>query len=130
MSKEQGQFQNRPENRNTKGRPAMSKEMRALRKYKGGEILEVIQRVLSMPVIEADAWLENPKCTLLDKSLITVMKKGQVDILLNRVLGKCPETVNLNTADDVEIIDTTGMSEEEIRKNYYERLQKITGKRF
>ncbi len=130
MSKENGQFQNRPENINRKGRPPLSKEIKAIKEYSTQEILLTFSKIVSMKVFEAKEWIENSSCTLVEYAIIKNMLIGRFEPVIDRILGKCPETVNLNTADDVEIIDTTGMSEEEIKKIYYECLQKITVKRF
>jgi len=122
-------FKDRPQDINRNGRPTMSKEMMALRKYATGEIIETFERVVRMTVQEAAKWITHPECTLLDYTLIMAMKKGQLNVVLDRLLGRVPETVNLHQFDkDIEKIDTTGMSEEEKKKLYLEKSNQISGK--
>lgn len=89
---------------NPKGRP--TKPVLQLKKegYKLHEINDTIQTLLNLNLEELkDVW-ENPKATLLERTIASAIRKGiekgnleSVETLLNRVYGKPKEAVDVTT---------------------------------
>jgi len=92
------------ESGNPKGRP--TKPVLQLKKegYKLYEINDTIQTLLNLNLEELKEIWDNPKATLLERTLASAIRKGiekgnleSVETLLNRVYGKPKEVVDVTT---------------------------------
>jgi hypothetical protein len=110
-------FRERPEDMNLKGRPRMSAEMKAFRKYAAGEIIETYEKVIAMTVPEAEAWMKNPQCTITEYALLINMTRGNFSPVIDRIIGRIPEKIDLNHSGGINITD------EEYNKALSEHLQ-------
>lgn len=92
------------ESGNPKGRP--KKPVLELKRdgYKLAEINDTIQVLMTMTLEELKLIWDNPKSTLLERTIASAIRKGiekgnldSIETLLNRVYGKPKEAVDLTT---------------------------------
>jgi len=98
--------------RNPNGRPKKYVTLLKEQGYKLAEINDTIQAMLSMDLEELkDVW-QNPKATILEKTIANAMRKSlekgsfySIETLLSRVYGKPKETadVNQNVTGEIKI---------------------------
>jgi len=98
--------------RNPNGRPKKYVTLLKEQGYKLAEINDTIQAMLSMDLEEIkDVW-QNPKATILEKTIANAMRKSlekgslySIETLLSRVYGKPKETadVNQNVTGEIKI---------------------------
>lgn len=98
--------------RNPNGRPKKYVSLLKEQGYKVSEINDTIQAMLSMDLEELkDVW-QNPKATILEKTIANAMRKSlekgslySIETLLSRVFGKPKETadVNQNVSGEIKI---------------------------
>ena len=97
---------------NPNGRPKKYVTLLKEQGYKLAEINDTIQAMLSMDLDELkDVW-QNPKATILEKTIANAMRKSlekgslySIETLLSRVYGKPKETadVNQNVTGEIKI---------------------------
>lgn len=97
---------------NPNGRPKKYVSLLKEQGYKVSEINDTIQAMLSMDLDELkDVW-QNPKATILEKTIANAMRKSlekgslySIETLLSRVFGKPKETadVNQNVSGEIKI---------------------------
>jgi predicted transcriptional regulator len=101
--------------RNPNGRP--KKYVTLLREsgYKLSEVNDTIQTIMAMDLDELKQVWDNPKATVLEKTIANALKKSlekgslySIDTLLNRVYGKPKETSQVTTDSRIEVIFTKG----------------------
>lgn len=100
------------ETMNPHGRPKKYVTLLKEQGYKLAEINDTIQAMLSMDLDELkDVW-QNPKATILEKTIANAMRKSlekgslySIETLLSRVYGKPKETadVNQNVTGEIKI---------------------------
>jgi hypothetical protein len=103
------------ETANPNGRPRKYVSQLREQGYKLGEVNDCIQAIMSMSVDELkDVW-DNPKATILEKTianaLMTSLKKGSlysIDTLLTRVYGKPKETSDVTMDQKIEVVFVNG----------------------
>jgi len=103
------------ETANPNGRPRKYISQLREQGYKLGEVNDCIQAIMSMSVDELkDVW-DNPKATILEKTianaLMTSLKKGSlysIDTLLTRVYGKPKETSDVTMDQKIEVVFVNG----------------------
>jgi hypothetical protein len=83
--------------------------------YKLSEVNDTIQTIMSMDLDELKLIWENPKATILEKTvanaLMTSLKKGSlysIDTLLTRVYGKPKETSDVTMDQRIEVVFVNG----------------------
>jgi tRNA A37 N6-isopentenylltransferase MiaA len=100
---------------NPNGRP--KKYVTLLREsgYKLSEVNDTIQTIMAMDLEELKQVWDNPKATVLEKTIANALKKSlekgslySIDTLLNRVYGKPKETSQVTTDSRIEVIFTKG----------------------
>jgi tRNA A37 N6-isopentenylltransferase MiaA len=103
------------ETANPNGRP--KKYVTLLREsgYKLSEVNDTIQTIMAMDLEELKQVWDNPKATVLEKTIANALKKSlekgslySIDTLLNRVYGKPKETSQVTTDSRIEVIFTKG----------------------
>jgi predicted transcriptional regulator len=108
-------FDKYPERINREGRP--KKYVTLLREsgYKLSEVNDTIQTIMAMDLEELKQVWDNPKATVLEKTIANALKKSlekgslySIDTLLNRVYGKPKETSQVTTDSRIEVIFTKG----------------------
>jgi predicted transcriptional regulator len=108
-------FDKYPERINREGRP--KKYVTLLREsgYKLSEVNDTIQTIMAMDLEELKAVWDNPKATVLEKTIANALKKSlekgslySIDTLLNRVYGKPKETSQVTTDSRIEVVFTKG----------------------
>lgn len=114
-------FDKNPQNINKKGRPKKPVLQMKVEGYKLAEINDTIQAMCSMTAEQLREIWQNPKSTILEKTIASALRKGiekgnldSVETLLNRVYGKPNERLDITTQGDkinqpkvqVEIITT------------------------
>lgn len=92
------------ESGNPKGRPKKPVLQMKVEGYKLAEINDTIQAMCSMDLEQLKKIWDNPKSTVLEKTLASALRKGiekgnlqNVETLLNRVYGKPKEQVDITT---------------------------------
>lgn len=103
------------ETANPNGRPRKYVSQLREQGYKLAEVNDCIQAIMSMSVDELkDVW-DNPKSTILEKTianaLMTSLKKGSlysIDTLLTRVYGKPKETSDVTMDQKIEVVFVNG----------------------
>lgn len=103
------------ETANPNGRPRKYISQLREQGYKLAEVNDCIQAIMSMSVDELkDVW-DNPKATILEKTianaLMTSLKKGSlysIDTLLTRVYGKPKETSDVTMDQRIEVVFVNG----------------------
>jgi sugar lactone lactonase YvrE len=106
---------NKGETNNPNGRPKKYVTLLKEQGYKLSEVNDTIQTIMSMDMEELKQVWDNPKATILEKTianaLMTSLKKGSlysIDTLLNRVYGKPKETSQVTTDGKIEVVFTQG----------------------
>jgi tRNA A37 N6-isopentenylltransferase MiaA len=103
------------ETMNPNGRP--KKYVTLLREsgYKLSEVNDTIQTIMAMDLEELKQVWDNPKATVLEKTIANALKKSlekgslySIDTLLNRVYGKPKETSQVTQDSRIEVIFTKG----------------------
>lgn len=104
---------------NPKGRPRKFVPMLKDYGYKLSEINDTIQVMMAMTLDELKAVWDDPKATILEKTIANAMKKSlekgslySMETLLNRVYGKPVENqMNMNISDNkIEVVFVDGKS--------------------
>lgn len=97
---------------NPNGRPKKYVTLLKEQGYKISEVNDTIQVMLSMDMEELKTVWENPKATILEKTIANAMRKSlekgslySLETLMNRVYGKPKETVdqNITTEEPIKI---------------------------
>lgn len=108
------QFQ-KGESGNPNGRPRKYVSLLKEQGYKLSEINDTIQTMMAMDLEELKAVFENPKATILEKTVANAMKKSlekgslySIETLLTRVYGKPKEQMDINTDNKIEIVFVDG----------------------
>jgi hypothetical protein len=103
------------ETANPNGRPRKYVSMLRDQGYKLSEVNDTIQTIMSMDLDELKLIWENPKATILEKTvanaLMTSLKKGSlysIDTLLTRVYGKPKETSDVTMDQRIEVVFVNG----------------------
>jgi len=96
--------------RNPNGRPKKYVTLLKEQGYKLAEINDTIQAMLSMDLDELKEVWQNPKATVLEKTIANAMRKSlekgslySIETLLSRVYGKPKETADVNQTVSGEI---------------------------
>lgn len=100
---------------NPNGRPRKYVSLLKESGYKLSEINDTIQSMMAMDLDELKAVWDNPKSTILEKTIANAMKKSlekgslySLETLLTRVYGKPKETAQVTTDGKIEVIFTKG----------------------
>ena len=103
------------ETMNPNGRPKKYVTLLKEQGYRLSEVNDTIQIIMSMDMEELKQVWDNPKATILEKTianaLMTSLKKGSlysIDTLLNRVYGKPKETSQVTQDSRIEVVFTQG----------------------
>ena len=109
------------ESGNPAGRPKKPVLQMRIAGYKLAEINDTIQSMCSMTMEELKKIWDNPKSTILEKTIASALRKGiekgnlqNVETLLNRVYGKPKEQMDITT--NGENITTPKLEIEILRK--------------
>jgi len=94
---------NKGESGNPNGRPRKYVSLLKEQGYKVSEINDTIQAMMAMEFEELKSVWDNPKATILEKTIAAAMRKSlergslySLETLLTRVYGKPKETVDTN----------------------------------
>jgi hypothetical protein len=108
-------FDTHPERINRDGRPRKYVSLLKEHGYKLSEINDTIQNMMAMDLEELKGVFENPKATILEKTVANAMKKSlekgslySIETLLTRVYGKPKEQMDINTDNKIEIVFVDG----------------------
>jgi hypothetical protein len=108
-------FDTHPERINRDGRPRKYVSLLKEQGYKLSEINDTIQNMMAMDLEELKGVFENPKATILEKTVANAMKKSlekgslySIETLLTRVYGKPKEQMDINTDNKIEIVFVDG----------------------
>jgi hypothetical protein len=100
---------------NLNGRPRKYVSLLKEQGYKLSEINDTIQVMMSMDVDELKSVYDNPKATILEKTIANAMNKSlqkgslySLDTLLTRVYGKPKEQMDIKTDNKIEVIFVDG----------------------
>jgi len=100
---------------NPNGRPRKYVSLLKEQGYKLSEINDTIQTMLSMDVSELKQVWDNPKATILEKTIANAMRKSlekgslySIETLLTRVYGKPKETSQVQTDSRIEVVFVDG----------------------
>lgn len=111
-------FDSHPERINRNGRPKKYVTLLKEQGYKLAEINDTIQAMLSMDLDELKEVWQNPKATILEKTIANAMRKSlekgslySIETLLSRVYGKPKETADVNQTVSGEIKITLDLGE-------------------
>jgi hypothetical protein len=103
------------ESGNPNGRPRKYVSLLKEQGYKLSEINDTIQNMMAMDLEELKGVFENPKATILEKTVANAMKKSlekgslySIETLLTRVYGKPREQMDINTDNKIEIVFVDG----------------------
>ena len=106
------------ETMNPNGRPKKYVTLLKEHGYKLAEINDTIQAMLSMDLDELKEVWQNPKATILEKTIANAMRKSlekgslySIETLLSRVYGKPKETADVNQTVSGEIKITLDLGE-------------------
>ena len=98
------------ESGNPKGRPKKLVPSMKIEGYKLTEINDTIQSIISMTVEELKQVWDNPKSTILEKTVAGALRKSlekgnleSVETLINRVYGKPKEKIEMETKGETNI---------------------------
>jgi hypothetical protein len=101
--------------RNPNGRPRKYVSLLKEQGYKLSEINDTIQNMMAMDLDELKAVWDNPKATIMEKTVAAAMRKSlekgslySLDTLLTRVYGKPKETTAVENSGKIEFIITKG----------------------
>ena len=100
---------------NPNGRPRKYVSLLKDSGYKLSEINDTIQSMMAMDLEELKQVWDNPKATILEKTIANAMKKSlekgslySLETLLTRVYGKPKEQVDMNVDNKVEVVFVKG----------------------
>lgn len=100
---------------NPNGRPRKYVSLLKDQGYKLAEINDTIQSMMAMDLDELKQVWDNPKATILEKTIANAMKKSlekgslySLETLLTRVYGKPKEQVDMNVDNKVEVVFVKG----------------------
>ena len=100
---------------NPNGRPRKYVSLLKEQGYKLSEINDTIQAMMSMDLEELKSVWDNPKATVLEKTIANAMRKSlekgslySLETLLTRVYGKPKEQMDINTDNKVEVVFIEG----------------------
>ena len=100
---------------NPNGRPRKYVSLLKEQGYKVSEINDTIQAMMSMDLEELKSVWDNPKATVLEKTIAAAMRKSlekgslySLETLLTRVYGKPKEQVDIQTDNRIEIVFIDG----------------------
>ena len=103
------------ETMNPNGRPRKYVSILKEHGYKKSEIDDTIQNMMAMDLDELKAVYDNPKGTILEKTIANAMVKSlqkgslySLETLLTRVYGKPKETSSVENTGKVEFVITKG----------------------
>jgi hypothetical protein len=103
------------ETNNPNGRPRKYVSILADAGYKLAEINDTIQNMMAMDVQELKSVYDNPKATILEKTIANAMVKSlqkgslySLETLLTRVYGKPKETAQVTTDSKIEVVFVKG----------------------
>jgi hypothetical protein len=103
------------ESGNPNGRPRKYVSLLKEHGYKLSEINDTIQNMMAMDLEELKGVFENPKATILEKTVANAMKRSlekgslySIETLLTRVYGKPREQMDINTDNKIEIVFVDG----------------------
>lgn len=103
------------ETNNPNGRPRKYVSVLADAGYKLAEINDTIQNMMAMDVQELKSVYDNPKATILEKTIANAMVKSlqkgslySLETLLTRVYGKPKETAQVTTDSRIEVVFVKG----------------------
>lgn len=91
----------RPQDINKKGRPRESLTFRKLKKMTTDEIMTALWKVGDMTKDEVEVFKKDPKAKLLEIGLAGRLAKGDVDVILNRLLGMPKQPVEHSGSIDI-----------------------------
>lgn len=105
------------ESGNPNGRPRKYVSLLKEQGYKLAEINDTIQSMMAMDLEELKQVWDNPKATILEKTIANAMKKSlekgslySLETLLTRVYGKPKEQMDINSENKVEVVFVRGKS--------------------
>lgn len=108
-------FDSHPERINRNGRPKKYVTLLKEQGYKLAEINDTIQAMLSMDLDELKEVWQNPKATILEKTIANAMRKSlergslySIETLLTRVYGKPKESIEQITDGKIEVVFVKG----------------------
>jgi hypothetical protein len=100
---------------NPNGRPRKYVSLLKEQGYKIAEINDTIQAMMSMDLEELKTVWDNPKATILEKTIAAAMRKSlekgslySLETLLTRVYGKPKEQMDIQTDNRIEIVFVDG----------------------
>jgi poly-beta-hydroxyalkanoate depolymerase len=100
---------------NPNGRPRKYVSLLKEQGYKLAEINDTIQAMMSMDLEELKTVWDNPKATILEKTIAAAMRKSlekgslySLETLLTRVYGKPKEQMDIQTDNKIEIVFVDG----------------------
>jgi hypothetical protein len=100
---------------NPNGRPRKYISLLKEQGYKLAEVNDCIQAIMSMDMQELKAVWDNPKATVLEKTIAGALRKSlekgslySIDTLLTRVYGKPKETAHITNDGKIEVVFTKG----------------------
>ena len=100
---------------NPNGRPRKYVSLLKEQGYKLAEINDTIQAMMSMDLEELKTVWDNPKATILEKTIAAAMRKSlekgslySLETLLTRVYGKPKEQMDIQTDNRIEIVFVEG----------------------
>lgn len=100
---------------NPNGRPKKYVTLLKEQGYKLSEVNDTIQTIMAMDLEELKSVWDNPKATILEKTIANALRKSlekgslySIDTLLNRVYGKPKETSQVTTDGRIEVVFTQG----------------------
>lgn len=103
------------ETMNPNGRPKKYVTLLREQGYKLSEVNDTIQTIMAMDLEELKQVWDNPKATVLEKTIANALKKSlekgslySIDTLLNRVYGKPKETSQVTQDSRIEVVFTQG----------------------
>ena len=103
------------ETANPNGRPRKYVSLLKEQGYKLSEINDTIQNMMAMDLDELKAVWDNPKATIMEKTVAAAMRKSlekgslySLDTLLTRVYGKPKETTSVENSGKIEFVITKG----------------------
>jgi len=118
IKQEHGGSLTRPEKgetMNPNGRPRKYVSLLKEQGYKLAEVNDCIQAIMSMDMQELKSVWDNPKATVLEKTIAGALRKSlekgslySIDTLLTRVYGKPKETAHITNDGKIEVIFTKG----------------------
>lgn len=108
-------FDKYPERINREGRPKKYVSLLKESGYKLAEINDTIQAMMAMDLDELKKVWENPKATILEKTIANAMRKSlekgslySMETLLTRVYGKPKETSEVSQDSKIEVVFVNG----------------------